>query len=75
MLDLESMVKDELETTYGIEEVIEEATQNVVASMVTWWVNNHDLKDWVAEAVEQKITKSEVSDAVEFAIESFVDEI
>lgn len=74
MIDLESMVKEELENTHGIEELIEEKLESIVADMVEQWVNTHDLPSWISDAVELTITKAQIADACESAIERIVED-
>ena len=74
MIDLENMVKDELETTHGIEDLIEEELGSAVSLMVEQWVRKHNLRSWISDALEQAITEGEISEAVESAIESFIED-
>lgn len=74
MLDLESLVKDILETNYSIEEKIESAAEQKVTEAVERWMRNHNFDTWVEEAVELKLDTESVGDAIEFAIEEFVED-
>lgn len=75
MLDVEGRVKDLLETEYGIEDMIDEILDEKLGEMVERWMNNHDLRSYVEDAVELKIPGMRIGDAVEFAIEEFVENL
>lgn len=73
MLDVEGRVKDLLETEYGIEDIIDEILDEKLGEMVERWMNNHDLRSYVEEAVATKIPGMRIADAVEYAVEEFVE--
>lgn len=75
MLNLEDIVKDMLETEYAIEEKIEEATGDVVREKIDSWMRIHSLNSYIADALNDRLNNNEVSDAIEYAIAEFVDEL
>ena len=74
MIDLESMVKDILETEYGIEERIKEEFSTEIGTLVRSWMDRHNFNSTISDYITLAIDDSRIDEAIESAVEEFVDD-